>query len=42
MTGRFVVGVQWHPERGWQDNEFSRRLFSAFVQASRKSNSATH
>jgi len=36
-TGRFVVGVQWHPERGWQDNEFSRRLFSAFVQASRKS-----
>lgn len=38
-TGRFVVGVQWHPERGWQDNDFSRRLFAAFVQASRKSNS---
>jgi putative glutamine amidotransferase len=37
VTGRFVVGVQWHPERGWQDSEFSRRLFSAFVQASRKS-----
>jgi putative glutamine amidotransferase len=41
-TGRFVVGVQWHPERGWHDNEFSRRLFSAFVQASRKSNSRSH
>jgi putative glutamine amidotransferase len=37
VTGRFVVGVQWHPERGWQDSAFSRRLFSAFVQASRKS-----
>lgn len=37
VTGRFVVGVQWHPERGWQDSEFARRLFSAFVQASRKS-----
>jgi putative glutamine amidotransferase len=34
-TGRFVVGVQWHPERGWQDNDFAKRLFSAFVQASR-------
>jgi len=37
VTGRFVVGVQWHPERGWRDSEFSRRLFSAFVHASRKS-----
>jgi putative glutamine amidotransferase len=37
VTGRFVIGVQWHPERGWQDSDFSRRLFSAFVQASRKS-----
>jgi len=36
-TGRFVVGVQWHPERGWQESEFSKRLFSAFIQASRKS-----
>jgi len=39
VTGRFVIGVQWHPERGWQQSEFSRRLFSAFVQASRKSKS---
>jgi len=42
VSGRFVVGVQWHPERGWQDSEFSRRLFSAFVQASRKSKSRVH
>ena len=39
VTGRFVVGVQWHPERGWQDSDFSRRLFSAFVEASGKSKS---
>jgi putative glutamine amidotransferase len=35
VTGRFVVGVQWHPERGWRESEFSRRLFSAFIQATR-------
>ena len=42
VTGRFVVGVQWHPERGWQDSEFSRRLFSAFVQAAGKSKTHVH
>jgi putative glutamine amidotransferase len=42
VNGRFIVGVQWHPERGWQDSEFSRRLFSAFVQASRESKSQAH
>jgi len=35
VTGRFVIGVQWHPERGWQESDFAKRLFSAFVQASR-------
>ena len=30
---RFVVGVQWHPEMGWESNAFSRALFSAFVAA---------
>lgn len=29
----FVIGVQWHPERLFADDEASRRLFSAFVQA---------
>ena len=23
-TGRFVVGVQWHPERGWREDPFSK------------------
>lgn len=29
----FVVGVQWHPERSYAESEFSRAIFSAFVQA---------
>lgn len=36
-TGRFMIGVQWHPERGWKDDGFSRRIFNAFIEASRKS-----
>jgi len=31
----FIVGVQWHPEGTWRDDPFSRKLFSAFVQAAR-------
>jgi putative glutamine amidotransferase len=29
----FVIGVQWHPERLFAEDEASRRLFAAFVQA---------
>jgi putative glutamine amidotransferase len=29
----FVLGVQWHPERLFVEDEASRRLFSAFVRA---------
>lgn len=29
----FVVGVQWHPERTYSQSEFSREIFSAFVQS---------
>jgi gamma-glutamyl-gamma-aminobutyrate hydrolase PuuD len=29
----FVIGVQWHPERLWVEDESAQRLFSAFVQA---------
>lgn len=29
----FVVGVQWHPERTRAESEFSRAIFSAFVEA---------
>ena len=28
---RFIVAVQWHPEIGWQNDQFSQRLFRAFV-----------
>jgi putative glutamine amidotransferase len=31
--GHFVVGVQWHPERTFAVNGFSRSLFEAFVDA---------
>ena len=34
-TGRFVVGVQWHPERGWQNDPFSKALFSKFIERAR-------
>jgi putative glutamine amidotransferase len=29
----FVLGVQWHPERSYTQNAFSRAIFAAFVQA---------
>ena len=29
----FVIGVQWHPERLFKEDEASQRLFTAFVQA---------
>jgi putative glutamine amidotransferase len=34
-TGRFVVGVQWHPERGWQTDPFSKALFSKLIEQAR-------
>jgi putative glutamine amidotransferase len=30
-TGVFVTAVQWHPELGWQSDEFSQRIFRRFV-----------
>lgn len=30
---RFVVAVQWHPERSFAESPFSRAIFRAFVQA---------
>lgn len=29
----FVIGVQWHPEQLFMDDDAAQRLFSAFVQA---------
>jgi len=31
--GRFVVGVQWHPERGFRDDPLSRTLFKSLIEA---------
>ncbi len=33
---QFLVGVQWHPEWQYEQNEFSRTLFTAFGQAVKK------
>jgi putative glutamine amidotransferase len=33
--GRFVIGVQWHPERGWREDPLSQRLFSALIEQAR-------
>jgi putative glutamine amidotransferase len=35
-TGRFFVGIQWHPERGFHEDAFAQRLFKAFVDAAVK------
>jgi putative glutamine amidotransferase len=32
---RFVVGVQWHPELGWERDNFARALFERFVNEAR-------
>lgn len=34
-TGRFILGVQWHPERGWKDDRFAKALFTAFIDQAR-------
>jgi len=38
-NGRFVVGVQWHPERGFREDNFAQALFAMFVQEAAKSKS---
>jgi putative glutamine amidotransferase len=35
--GRFVLGVQWHPERTFQSSSTSRALFERFVAEARTS-----
>ncbi len=32
----FVIAVQWHPERSIDDDDWSRALFKAFVEAARR------
>jgi|SRR5688500_3127693 len=31
-SDRFVLGVQWHPELGWERDGFARALFDRFVE----------
>lgn len=38
-TDRFVMGVQWHPELGWERDKLSQALFSRFVDAARENDS---
>ncbi|MEP6818123.1 MAG: gamma-glutamyl-gamma-aminobutyrate hydrolase family protein [bacterium] len=33
---RFALGVQWHPELGWQHDRFSQALFERFIVAARE------
>jgi putative glutamine amidotransferase len=35
-SSAFAIGVQWHPEWQFEKNEFSRALFAAFGDASRR------
>ena len=37
---RFVLGVQWHPELGWEQDELSQALFNDFIKACARN--ATH
>lgn len=32
----FVLGIQWHPERSYEQSAFSRAIFSSFVDAVRR------
>jgi putative glutamine amidotransferase len=34
-TGRFIIGVQWHPERGWKNDPFSKALFTSLIEQAR-------
>jgi len=35
-SDRFIVAVQWHPELGWRDDQFSQQLFKNFVNEAKK------
>ena len=29
--GHWILGVQWHPEKSFADDAFSRNIFAAFL-----------
>ena len=31
--GRWALGVQWHPELGWDSDRLSRAIFNSFIEA---------
>jgi putative glutamine amidotransferase len=35
-SGKFVLGLQWHPERGWQNDPFSKAIFQTFIEHARQ------
>jgi putative glutamine amidotransferase len=35
---RWAVGVQWHPEIDWREDDFSSKLFHTFIEESAKFN----
>jgi putative glutamine amidotransferase len=35
--GRWALGVQWHPEIGWERDQLSSRIFRAFLNAAETS-----
>jgi putative glutamine amidotransferase len=35
-SDRFALGVQWHPELGWEKDKLSQKLFQQFVSEARK------
>jgi putative glutamine amidotransferase len=41
-AGRFVIGVQWHPERGWREDALSKALFRALIEQSQKRKTRGH
>jgi putative glutamine amidotransferase len=32
---RFILGVQWHPEVGWEKDRFSQAIFKKFIEEAR-------
>ena len=34
-SDRWALGVQWHPEIDWEQDNFSENLFKSFIEASR-------
>lgn len=33
---QYLLAVQWHPEMGWRDDEFSRSIFLSLVQSAKE------